>query len=311
MGGFAVHDGQTFELRLLPAIGFAAWLMMVFFGVSFGNIVPLMRTRYDEAHSPVLLTLKILAGFVFVQVMYSLLTQTYSFDASLRLFLILGGASVGTCCAMAWPRWGTHFRLVAAVVFWLPFDTEVLKDVWLYPHVDVSGTLNLLTVFSFAALTLLATDQSRSNLLPIKYDGGDIRLAALLAMIFMSMAMPFGLATGFIVWHPQLAWHRIFGMPILLFVMGSLPEELLFRGLWQRYFASISGSPILALALISFVFGLTHWNNTDPYWDWRFMLLAGFAGIAYGTCFLRTQRLFPAVVCHTLVNYVWTLFFMK
>jgi membrane protease YdiL (CAAX protease family) len=131
-----------------------------------------------------------------------------------------------------------------------------------------------------------------------------IALAAVVALAAVSI--PVGLLTGFLHWEPRWlgatsAAARIFGL--VLFV--GIPEELLFRGVYQEAFARL-WTPRTGWLVASVLFGLVHIVKHAPPPNWQLALLATGAGLAYGWVYLRTGRLAAAALTHGLVNWLWS-----
>jgi membrane protease YdiL (CAAX protease family) len=123
---------------------------------------------------------------------------------------------------------------------------------------------------------------------------------------FLLVAVPVALATGFA--RPGVA-DRSPGYWVIwlvgVFWLTALPEEVLFRGAMQSLLSKVLPRPWHALALAALVFGLAHANNTPNAPDWRYVILAGIAGVAYGLAYLRTGNIAAAVLTHFLVDATW------
>lgn len=123
---------------------------------------------------------------------------------------------------------------------------------------------------------------------------------------FLVVAVPLALMTGFA--RPGVA-DRSPGYWVIwllgVYWLTALPEEVLFRGVIQGLLARALRRPWLALALAALVFGLAHVNNTPDAPDWRYVILAGVAGIAYGLAYLRTGNIAAPVLTHFLVDATW------
>lgn len=85
-------------------------------------------------------------------------------------------------------------------------------------------------------------------------------------------------------------------------VVAPLAEELIFRGLLQRLFASLTGRPAVAVFLASLAFALVHqpWPLQPPVF-----VLSLFLGMAY----LRTGSLLVPILAHALFNGIQVLLF--
>jgi membrane protease YdiL (CAAX protease family) len=140
-------------------------------------------------------------------------------------------------------------------------------------------------------------------------------MAALAAAALV--ALPVGLATGFIEWNPKWsglghAGAKLFGLVIFV----GLPEELLFRGLIQEGLTRLS-SPRLGWIAGSLLFGLSHITKPTGLppapetlrLNWRYALLATIAGLAYGWVYQRTRKVSAAALTHGSLNWVWSTWF--
>ncbi len=96
----------------------------------------------------------------------------------------------------------------------------------------------------------------------------------------------------------------------VIFVGTALPEEILFRSLIQNWLMQRYGFTTLMLLVSAFIFGCAHLDNgpqTLP--NWRYMILATIAGIAYGKAFQKSSSVFSSVACHALVDATKHVFF--
>jgi hypothetical protein len=103
--------------------------------------------------------------------------------------------------------------------------------------------------------------------------------------------------------HPSAgAIARTFGA---IFVGTALPEEILFRSLIQNWLMQRYGFTTGMLLLSAFIFGCAHLDNgPQPLPNWRYMILATIAGVAYGKAFQKSASVFSSVTCHALVDTV-------
>jgi membrane protease YdiL (CAAX protease family) len=137
--------------------------------------------------------------------------------------------------------------------------------------------------------------------------------------VLAGVAIPLGILVGFLHWEPRwlglsYAVARIFGL--ILFV--GVPEELLFRGVYQETFSRL-WSPRTGWIVASVLFGLVHivkHARLHGWWhaplaaiaslNWQYALLATFAGLAYGWVYSRTGKLGAAAVTHGVVDWLWS-----
>jgi hypothetical protein len=107
--------------------------------------------------------------------------------------------------------------------------------------------------------------------------------------------------------HPSAAAiARTFG---IIFAGTALPEEILFRSLIQNWMMQRYGFNNRALFGAAFIFGCAHLDNgPQPLPNWRYMILATIAGLAYGKAFQKSNSVFSSVTCHALVDatkHIW------
>jgi membrane protease YdiL (CAAX protease family) len=108
--------------------------------------------------------------------------------------------------------------------------------------------------------------------------------------------------------HPSaVAIGRTFGV---IFVGTALPEEILFRALIQNWLMQRFGFTSGMLFVSAFIFGCAHLDNgPQPLPNWRYMILATIAGLAYGKAFQKSSSVFSSVTCHALVDATKHIFF--
>jgi membrane protease YdiL (CAAX protease family) len=100
---------------------------------------------------------------------------------------------------------------------------------------------------------------------------------------------------------------RTFGT---IFVGTALPEEILFRALIQNWLMQRYGFTNGMLLVSALIFGCAHLDNgPQPLPNWRYMILATIAGIAYGKAFQKSASVFSSVTCHALVDATKHIFF--
>lgn len=124
--------------------------------------------------------------------------------------------------------------------------------------------------------------------------------------------MVVGLILGFIP-PPHLPVQTVARMATsagLIFVGTALPEEILFRSLIQNWMTLRFGDNIRTLLAASLLFGCAHLNNgPQPLPNWRYMILATIAGIAYGKVFQKSSTVLSSSALHMLVDWTKHMFF--
>jgi hypothetical protein len=96
----------------------------------------------------------------------------------------------------------------------------------------------------------------------------------------------------------------------VIFAGTALPEEILFRSLIQNFLALRLGGGPGTLLLASFIFGCAHLDNgPQAVPNWRYMILATIAGVAYGRVFQKSGTVVAPAIVHTLVDWTKHFFF--
>jgi membrane protease YdiL (CAAX protease family) len=96
----------------------------------------------------------------------------------------------------------------------------------------------------------------------------------------------------------------------IIFVGTALPEEILFRSLIQNLLMLRFGSGAGTLVAASFIFGCAHLNNgPQALPNWRYMILATIAGLAYGRVFQRASTVLSSATLHAMVDWTKHFFF--
>lgn len=127
---------------------------------------------------------------------------------------------------------------------------------------------------------------------------------------FAPIAIGLGLALGFIAFHHVMpGGGTVVSALLVTFFFVAIPEELFFRGLLQNMLESRIGHP-RSLFVAAVIFGLSHFNKPLPF-NWRYVILAGIAGIFYGRAWRNRRRIVASGITHTLVDVVWGLWFKQ
>lgn len=199
----------------------------------------------------------------------------------------------------------------AVLAAWLPVELGALGGAWAVDGADPSYVLGKVMSVS-VLLTALAAVRPLGGIgyaWRLRLEDLGVALASLAA--FLVLALPYALASGFVVFEPRPVsvggiLYRFLAVGLLI----ALPEEILFRGaifnLLQRWTAGRQG-PMPALLLSSVIFGVSHMNNFPyllPDLDLRYTLLATWAGVCYGWCYLKTGNLTAGILTHTAVDVI-------
>jgi membrane protease YdiL (CAAX protease family) len=136
----------------------------------------------------------------------------------------------------------------------------------------------------------------------------EVGLALGAVVVLAAVAIPLGMVIGFLHVEPRwlgpgYAAARLFGLVVFV----GLPEEMLFRGVFQESFSRL-WNPRVGLVVGSLVFGLSHLPKHAPPLNWPYALLATLAGLGYGWVYQRTGRLAAAAMTHGVVDWIWGTF---
>jgi membrane protease YdiL (CAAX protease family) len=188
-----------------------------------------------------------------------------------------------------------------AVVFalWLPIEFRVLPPLPL-PAPNGVDMRKLVGLVEAMYLFLVARPLGGIGY-TYRLTARDATTAVAAFLVYAVIAIPIGLATGFIGWQPRLDPTHVLGGPLIIYLVTGVPEEFLFRGLLQNVLTGWLG-PRAGLVIASIIFGLAHLP------DLRYVLLAAIAGVAYGYVYRRTQRITASAITHALVDGTWGAF---
>jgi membrane protease YdiL (CAAX protease family) len=199
--------------------------------------------------------------------------------------------------------------LVIILLIWIPIDARWVQPAWPWPEGMGGNAFTITSAVPLLASLMLVLRRLEG----VKYlwtlERQDWRPIAVNFTIFLAIAIPIGLATGFIKWSGLQLKPEILFTFIITFLWVAVPEELMFRGVIQNLLQKTwTTRPQLAMWSASIIFGLSHLNNGNQP-DWRYAALATIAGYLYGRTFNQCRSFVPAVIVHTLVDTVWIHFF--
>ena len=194
------------------------------------------------------------------------------------------------------PGRGPVRELAAVALLWLPIEFHLLPSLPGPGDVDLSKLPGLVDALFLFLVVRQVPDVGYTFALRAR----DVGVAVAAFFVYTLVAVPVGLLTGFIAWHPRVSMDGVVLRPVLIYVLIALPEEFLFRGLIQNLLTRWWGSAT-ALPVAAIVFGLAH--LPDP----RYVVLATLAGVAYGLVYADTSRITASAITHALVDAVWVL----
>jgi len=234
---------------------------------------------------------------------FSLDTADFSWNAAVRVIafpLVLAAFLKFSNLPprMTW-RDGVVLALIVAAYF-----LEWFGGAWRYRALALFPKLFLADVALYCFLIIRPVDAG--------YSLRPSRSAVVVGIREWALYFPFALLlgelTGFIHFHDLLPdWRKALGAVLGTFLLIAIPEELFFRGILQSLVETRWG-PRSALLLSAVLFGLSHFHHGSAF-NWRYVLLASIAGIFYGRAWRAHRQIFAAIVTHTMVDVVWSLWF--
>ncbi|MBN2413698.1 CPBP family intramembrane metalloprotease [candidate division KSB1 bacterium] len=216
--------------------------------------------------------------------------------------------------------------VILVLVLWLPVEFGFVPDLGI-PHVQSVINVYLLIGLNIILYVYLVMRQLPDMGYTFRLKDHEWRTAVMNFLILLVIAIPVGLLTHFIVFSRTMP---SFGEMIqkLLFIcfFVALPEEILFRGvilnLIEKQLGGVKKAGTIAMLISSVLYGLAHGNNSSPpfidlspgslgtwHVPWAFMLLATIAGVFYGLTYIKTRKIFAAVIVHLFINWSWFVFF--
>jgi len=183
----------------------------------------------------------------------------------------------------------------------LAVDLRWLEPAW-PEHLSALGKLTLLDAGLYG---FLAVRQLSGVGFDLCLRGRDVAIGLREFAFYAPIAIPLGLALGFLHWHGGIhhPW-LVAPMWIFTFFAVALPEEIFFRGWTQNLLERrIGRTP--ALIVTACLFGLAHFNKRTVFFNWRYVLLAAIAGIFYGRAWRQDRRIGASAITHSTVDTLW------
>ena len=227
---------------------------------------------------------------------YTLIGAAYAVLPTLLLAASMGRSSA-TCVDYA-----------AAAIVWLPVEFRWMYRLFPFPA-QLTHTLTILLALSTGVAAFVVLRRLEGVGYAIEWVRGSGWIVLSHFLLFAAIAVPLGIAIGFITYDPSVA--RLRSLPVAVIgitFFTAWPEEFLFRGILQNLFSRTLKSQWIGLAIASVVFGLSHILHA-PFPNWKYVILATIAGVFYGHAWMKTGSLLPGALVHALVDISWHVLF--
>jgi len=198
---------------------------------------------------------------------------------------------------------GSWRDFVILLILGLAVDLRWFEPAW-PAHL---GPLSKLILLDSAIYGFLVVRQLTDVGFDLRLRGADIRTGLRELLFYAPIAVPLGLALGFLEWRGHLPKPGSAALAfVFTFFFIAIPEEIYFRGWLQNLLERRIGRGV-SLWLTAAIFGLSHFNKRSAHFNWQYVLLATIAGLFYGRAWRRQRRVAASAITHTCVDAVWSL----
>ncbi len=282
----------------------AAWLSLAlllaplwFFGFGLGDwLKQQLASCPQRLLAPALLVIPYLvfAGFT-GNMRWTLLAAMFALAVSSSALL----ESCRSSPRIAWQD------VLVLLVFIAVHLLRLLEPAWPDPHLAALPKLFLIDIVLYLYTVVRPLRGIGYSLLPTVTA---FRIGFREWLFFLPFGVGIGTALHFTHFHPHWPAPAQVALPIVAtFLFVAIPEELFFRGILQNLLETRFGRTA-ALILAAILFGFSHYHRGGIF-DWRYILLAAIAGIFYGRAWCARYQLLAAIITHTAVDVVWSLWF--
>jgi membrane protease YdiL (CAAX protease family) len=295
-----IHLGYSGS-RFAIALGVAAALFAFEFFLAVPKVFGIVQGALGQRGAVVAALVPLFAVLVYSigvggNWKYTLIGAAYAVLPTL-LLAASAGRSGATCVDYA-----------AAAIVWLPVEFRWMYRLFPFPP-QLTHTLTILLALSTGVAAFVVLRRLEGVGYAIEWVRGSGWIVLSHFLLFAAIAVPLGIAIGFIAYDPSIA--RLRSLPVAVIgitFFTAWPEEFLFRGILQNLFSRTLKSQWIGLAVASVVFGLSHILHA-PFPNWKYVILATIAGIFYGHAWMKTGSLLPGALVHALVDISWHVLF--
>jgi membrane protease YdiL (CAAX protease family) len=199
---------------------------------------------------------------------------------------------------------------LALIAIAIPVKLRWLAQLWPYPDAHLTYALTAMLAMDVAIVGFIFIRRTDNTGYSASWSAnqGPIILAAV--AVIAAVDIPAGMALKFLHWAPGHVPLKSLPFSIIgIFFFTAWPEEFVFRGLLQNMLSRTIKSENAGLFVASIIFGLAHIAN-GHFPNWRYALLATFAGLCYGFTWRKTGNIFASALVHTAVDAIWHMLFI-
>jgi uncharacterized protein len=200
------------------------------------------------------------------------------------------------------PGWYDYAALIAIAI---PVKLNYIATLFPYPENKLAHTMSILLAMNVAVAGFLFVRRLANVGYSFTWAPKQTFAVCAGIVVMMAVAIPAGLELHFLHWAPGHAgWTSLPLSALGIFFFIAWPEEFVFRGLLQNMLSSTFKSGNAGWILASVLFGLAHIAN-GFFPNWKYALLATFAGFVYGWTWRKTGNIFASAILHCVVDTVW------
>src|SRR6201981_3646050 len=295
-----IHLGYSGP-RFAIALGVAAWFFAFEFFLAVPRVLRSVQAALGQRGAVLAALVPLFAVLIYSagvggNLKYTLIGAAYAVLPALLLAASAGRSGV---------TWADY---AAVVIIWLPVEFRWIYQLFPFPP-QLTHTLTILLALTTGVAAFVLLRRLEGVGYAIEWVRGSGRIVLSHFVLFAAIAVPLGIAIGFITYDPSVA--RLRSLPVAVIgitFFTAWAEEFLFRGILQNLFSRTLKSQWIGLAVASLVFGLSHILHA-PFPNWKYVIFASISGIFYGHAWMKTGSLLPGGLVHALVDISWHVLF--
>jgi len=205
------------------------------------------------------------------------------------------------------PGWNDYLALAVIAV---PVKLRWLNQLWPYPDAHLKYALTVLLAMNVAIVGFIFIRRLDSTGYSLSWSANQGLIVLAAVIVIAAVDIPAGMALHFLHWAPgHVPLKSLPSNIVVIFFFTAWPEEFVFRGLLQNMLSRTIKNENAGLLTASIIFGAAHIANGN-FPNWRYALLAIFAGLAYGITWRKAGNIFASALVHTTVDVIWHMLFI-